>query len=214
MFVNATYRLKASHYKYQKINRLKLDVHQDRNREAMKERERGEEETGKEAERRWNRGWGLWHGERNKERRRTLHRFYNVYGLIQPKSRSLQHLKARFTKRVLRSLARLRASLQVERKNYGHQHHYAIHLPPSDSLNQFWYVFLHFSRFGYEILLFIEFFCWIGLDLILVLIPFCFPSLSLSLFSNICVLSFFFPGVLIWKTGFDLENNFWSVSQG
>ena len=31
---NATpFRLKASYYKYQKINRLKLDVHQDRNRE-------------------------------------------------------------------------------------------------------------------------------------------------------------------------------------
>ena len=51
LFGNATHRLKASHYKYQKINQLKLDVHQDRNREAMKERERGKEETGKEAER-------------------------------------------------------------------------------------------------------------------------------------------------------------------
>ena len=52
LFGNATHRLKASHYKYKKkINRLKLDVHQDRNREAMKERERGKEETGKEAER-------------------------------------------------------------------------------------------------------------------------------------------------------------------
>ena len=129
-------------------------------------REIGEKEMGKEAERRWNRGWGLWHGERNRERRRTLHRFCNVYSLIQPKSRSLQHLKARFTKRVLRSLARLRASLQAEIKNYGHQHRYAIYLPPLDRRNQFRYVFLHFSRFGYEILLFIEFFCWIGLDLI------------------------------------------------
>ena len=35
-----------------------------------------------------------------------------------------------------------------------------------------------FSRFGYEILLFIEFFCWIGLDLILVLITFCFGLLG------------------------------------
>ena len=129
-------------------------------------RETGEEEMGKEAERRWNRGWGLWHGERNRERRRTLHRFCNVYGLSQPKSRSLQHLKARFIESVLRSLARLRASLQAERKNYGHQHRYAIYLPPSDSRNRFRYVFLHFSRFGYETLLFIEFFCWIGLDLI------------------------------------------------
>ena len=140
-------------------------------------KQRGEEETGKEAERRWNRGWSLWHGERNREKRRTLHRFCNVYSLIQPKSRSLQHLKARFTERVLRSLARLRALLQAEIKNYGHQHHYAIYLPPSDRRNQFRYVFLHFSRFGYEILLFIEFFCWIGLDLILVLIPFCFGLL-------------------------------------
>ena len=32
---------------------------------------------------------------------------------------------------------------------------------------------------------------------------FFFPSLSLSLFSNIYVHSFFFPGVLIWKTPFD-----------
>ena len=145
-------------------------MHQDRNREAMKERERerGEEETGKEAERQWNRGWGLWHVERNRERRRTLHWFCNVYSLIQQKSRSLQHLKAQFTERVLRSLTRLRASLQAERKNYGHQHCYAIYLPTSNRWNQFWYVFLHFSRFGYEILLFIEFFCWIGLDLILV----------------------------------------------
>ena len=30
MFGNAIHRLKASHYKYQKINQLKLDVHQDR----------------------------------------------------------------------------------------------------------------------------------------------------------------------------------------
>ena len=101
-------------------------------------------------------------------------------------------MKARFTKRVLHSLAKLRASLQAERKNYGHQHHYAIYLPPSDRRKRFQYVFLHFSRFWYEILLFIKFFCWIGLDLILFLIPFCFPSLSLSLFSNICVHSFFF----------------------
>ena len=171
-------------------------------------RERGEEETRKEAERRWNKGWSLWHGERNREKRRTLHRFCNVYGLIQPKSRSLQHLKAQFTERVLHSLARLRTSLQAERKNYGHQHCYALYLPPSDRQNRFRYIFLHFPRFGYEILLFIEFFCWIGLDLILVLIPFCFPSLSLSLFSNICVHSFFFFFF------FDLENTFSSLSQG
>ena len=30
---DAIHRLKASHYKYQKINRLKLDAYQDRNRE-------------------------------------------------------------------------------------------------------------------------------------------------------------------------------------
>ena len=82
-------------------------------------RERGKEETGKEAERWWNSGWGMWHGERNRERRTTLHRFYNVYGLIQPKSQSLQHLKARFTERGLRSLTRLRVSLQAERKTIG-----------------------------------------------------------------------------------------------
>ena len=33
LFGNAIHRLKAFHYKYKKINRLKLDVHQDRNRE-------------------------------------------------------------------------------------------------------------------------------------------------------------------------------------
>ena len=33
LFGNALHRLKASHYKYQKINQLKLDVHQDRNRD-------------------------------------------------------------------------------------------------------------------------------------------------------------------------------------
>ena len=74
-------------------------------------------------------------------------------------------------------------------------------------------------RFGYGILLFIEFFCWIGLDLIL--IPFCFGLLgspwkclfsrffdiyiyiyillSLSLFSNICVHSIFFLGFCFGK---------------
>ena len=54
MFGNATHRLKASHYKYQKINRLKLDVHQDRNREAMKERKAkrkwGKKQRGNEIE--------------------------------------------------------------------------------------------------------------------------------------------------------------------
>ena len=74
----------------------------------------------------------------------------------------------------------------------------------------------------------LSFFCWIGLDLILVLILFCFglldspwkclfsqffdffpyfglqKSLSLSLFSNICVHSGFF---FFWG-GFDLENRF------
>ena len=143
-------------------------MHQYRNREAMKERERGEEETGKEAERRWNRGWSLRHEERNREKRRTQHQFCNVYGLIQPKSRSLQHLKARFTERVLHSSPGLEHHCKQKEKNYGHQHRYAIYLPPSDRRNWFRYVFLHFPRFGYEILLFIEFFCWIGLDLILV----------------------------------------------
>ena len=33
LFGNAIHPLKASQYKYKKINRLKLDVHQDRNRE-------------------------------------------------------------------------------------------------------------------------------------------------------------------------------------
>ena len=78
--------------------------------------------------------------------------------------------------------------------------------------------FLHFFRFGYKILLFIEFFYWIGL------IPLCFrllgspwkcmfsqifyffsyfglqKSLSIPLFSNICIHRFFFF--------FDLENGF------
>ena len=89
------------------------------------------------------------------------------------------------------------------KKNYRHQLRYAIYLPLSDHWNRFQYVFLHFSRFGYEILLFIEVFCWIGLDLILVQIPFFFPSLSLSLLSNICIHSFFF---FFW--GFDLEKTF------
>ena len=60
-----------------------------------------------------------------------------------------------------------------------------------------------FLDLGMKYYFLLSFFCWIGLDLILVSIPFCFPSLSLSLFSNICVHSFFFPGVLIWKTPFD-----------
>ena len=47
---------------------------------------------------------------------------------------------------------------------------------------------VHFSpfffRFGYEILLYIKFFCWIGLDLILVLIPSCFGfSMKMFVFS-------------------------------
>ena len=49
-----------------------------------------------------------------------------------------------------------------------------------------------FLDLGMKYYFLLSFFCWIGLDLILVSIPFCFPSLSLSLFSNICVHSFFF----------------------
>ena len=56
-----------------------------------------------------------------------------------------------------------------------------------------------FLDLGMKYYFLLSFFCWIGLDLILVSIPFCFPSLSLSLFSNICVHSFFF---------FYLENTF------
>ena len=86
------------------------------------------------------------------------------------------------------------------------------YLPPSDRRNWLRYVFLYFCRFGYEILLFIEFFfCCIGLDSFLFqafgfsmkmfvfsIFRFILISLSLSLFSNI----------FIWKTGFDFENSF------
>ena len=58
-------------------------------------------------------------------------------------------------------------------------------LPPSNYRNQHRYIFLSFFfisffffRFGYEMLLFIEFFCCIGLDLTLALIRFCFVFLS------------------------------------
>ena len=60
-------------------------------------------------------------------------------------------------------------------------------------------IFLHIFRFGYEILVF----CWIGLDLILVLIPFCFRFLgspwkcSFHQFSIFYFVFFFFFPILV-----------------
>ena len=76
------------------------------------------------------------------------------------------------------SLARLRAPLQAERKIYGHHRINTIRLYICHyQIVEIGYEILLF-RFGYEILLFIEFFRCIGLDLILVLIPFCFGLLG------------------------------------
>ena len=84
---------------------------------------------------------------------------------------------AQDTERVLRSLTKLRAPLQAERKNYGHQHHQAIYLPPSfvgTGSSTFFSIFLDLGMKYYFLLSF----CQIGLDLISVLIPFCFRLLG------------------------------------
>ena len=53
-----------------------------------------------------------------------------------------------------------------------------LYLPPSDRRNQLQYVFLHCFQIWVQNITFFDFFCWIGLDLILVLIPFCFRFLG------------------------------------
>ena len=65
----------------------------------------------------------------------------------------------------------------IQKKNHRAER-FGVFLQLSDSSNRIRYIFLHFFfRFGYEIL-YIEFFCWICLDLILVLFPFCFGFLG------------------------------------